>query len=316
MSPNQLNSTWRYGLLLLSTAVLFMFFASYHRQIEAQENHFVFLPVVARPHPYIFQRGQNLLLNPSFEGEGDCQINPPHPEQCWYHPGGTPELQIPIRWVFNWDEQVCDPVESCDNPLTDEPNDYWNRWVRPEVRVLPAQLLPPHEHPLFIWDGTNTLKVFKQYGSINYALTQSVWLTPGKYVMEISVFPDLIEEYDDQGNKIPAPDPLSGEVKFRANNIESGWVLPAFLDKNRYYYVFVIPQAQMTEIAVHLRGRFAIRNNGWFMDDWWLWQQNDLTLPPGVYTENGQPAFLAADYVPPLVPYTFPIGDPALRGNE
>jgi hypothetical protein len=52
------------------------------------------------------------------------------------------------------------------------------------------------------------------------------------------------------------------------------------------------------------------------MDDWWLWQQNDLALPPGVYTTNGQPAFLAADYIPPLEPPFFPVGNPAHDTDE
>ncbi|MBX3055134.1 MAG: hypothetical protein KF770_01560 [Anaerolineae bacterium] len=303
MSPNQLKSAFWCVLFCVGTAVLLTLLSHQPHPVTAQDEHAVYLPLVSRP--IVFTRGNNLLLNPSFEGEGDCQINPPNPDLCWYHPGGIPELQIPIRWVFTWQTGP-----------TGFGNEPWDVWVRPEVRVLPAQLLPPPEHPLFIWDGNNTLKVFKGYGAISYVLEQYVWLEAGTYVMEVSIFPDLVEGYDSQGNKIPASDPLSGEIEFRVGSTNSGWVLPSFLDKNTYYFVFVITQAAQTEMRIAIRGRYAIQNNGWFMDDWWLWRQDDLTLPPGVYTRSGQPALLSGDVVPPAVPYSFPVGNPAMGADE
>ncbi|MBE7533648.1 MAG: hypothetical protein HS099_28470 [Ardenticatenaceae bacterium] len=318
MSANQLKSALWCVLFWVGMAGLLTLLSHQPWPVTAQDDHTFYLPLVTRP--IIFTRGNNLLLNPSFEGEGDCQINPPNPDVCWYHPGGIPELQIPIRWVFDyenqWDGRDCGQPPVCDNPLTPEPDDWWNAWIRPEVRVVPTQLLPPAEHPLFIWDGNNTLKVFKGYGSISYAFTQSVWLEPGKYVLEMSVFPDLVVGYDDEGNKIWAPDPLSGEVKFSAGSNASDWVLPTFGQKNTYYYVFHNSQAQTVTMGVALRGRYAIRNNGWFMDDWWLWRQDDLTLPPGVYTRSGQPAILAANVAPPAIPYTFPAGNPTVGADE
>lgn len=303
MSAKQSGTLWQFMMFLLGAGVLFTLITNQSQPVTAQDNHAIYLPLISRS--TAFTRGDNMLLNPSFEGEGDCQINPPHPELCWYHPDGIPELQIPIRWVFTWQTGP-----------TGFGNEPWDVWVRPEVRVLPAQLLPPHEHPLFIWDGNNTLKVFKGFGAISYVLRQGVWLEPGTYVMEISVFPDLVVDYDDQGNKIPAPDPLSGEIEFHAGDTSTGWILPSFLDKNTYYFVFVITEAGQTEMKVAIRGRFAIRNNGWFMDDWWLWRQDDLMLPPGVYTADGQPVMFAADYVPPATPYTFQVGSPVERVDE
>lgn len=312
------NFVLQLAMLLLATAVFFTVLAVHTRQSRAQDDYTTYLPLVTRP--LIFTRGDNLLLNSSFEGEGDCQINPPNPDLCWYHPGGAPELQIPIRWEFDYEDQWnggdCSQPPVCDNPLTAEPDDWWNAWIRPEVRVIPAQLLPPPEHPLFIWDGNNTLKSFKGYGSISFIFSQEVSLEPGKYVLEVSVFPDLVVGYNPDGSKIPAPDPISGEVRLLVGGMDSDWVLPAFLEKNTYYFVFIISQAQMTDVEVHIRGRYAILNNGWFMDDWWLWRQDDLTLPPGLYTTTGQSPLLAADYEPPLVPYTFPVGNPAWRVNE
>ncbi len=292
MSPQRTIATFRRIIFLVSTALFFNLIASFTAfPIAAQSNQRIFLPLIATsPTPFI--HSINRLPNPSFEGG-------------WYHPGNIPELQIPDEWTFTWETGP-----------TGFGNEPWDVWVRPEVRVLPSIQLPPHEHPLFIWDGDQTVKIFKGYGCISFQMRTTVWLEPGKYVLEMSVFPDLVVDYDDEGNKIWAPDPLSGEVKLGSNNNLTDWILPTFGQKNSYYYVFIVSQAQNVPIQVAMRGRYAIRNNGWFMDDWWLWQQNDLALPPGVYTTNGQPAFLAADYIPPLEPPFFPVGNPAHDTDE
>jgi hypothetical protein len=47
-------------------------------------------------------------------------------------------------------------------------------------------------------------------------------------------------------------------------------MLPAFGQKNRYVQTFVVDAAQEVEVGAAMRGRWAILNNGWFMDDWRL----------------------------------------------
>ena len=198
------------------------------------------------PTPTRVPGGTNLLPNPSFENG-------------WYHPNGIPELQIPHEWAFEWDEGH--------NSLAPEP---WNNWVRPEVRVLSRDFLPAHEHDLFIWDGDETLKVFKGYGSISYRLKSSVFLQPGRYQLEVNVFPDLVVGYTPTGQKIWAPDPKSGEVRFAVDGQSTDWLLPTFGQKNTFRHTFSVHQAKDIRITVAIRGRWAIRNNGWFMDDWRL----------------------------------------------
>jgi hypothetical protein len=188
--------------------------------------------------------GPNLLPNPSFE-EG------------WYHPNGIPELQIPNQWIFEWDEGY--------NPLAPE-----HDFVRPEVRVLSKDYLPPEERDLFIWDGNYTVKVFKGYGAISFRLITSSYLEPGSYQLEINVFPDLVVGYTSGGSKIWAPDPLSGEVRLTAEGQSTGWLLPTFGQKNTIRYNFNVSQGKVVNITAAFRGRWAILNNGWFMDDWRL----------------------------------------------
>ena len=187
-----------------------------------------------------------MLPNPSFE-EG------------WYNLYGIPELQVPNQWTLEWDEGY--------NPLTSDP---WNDFVRPESRVLSRAFLPPHEHPLYIWGGDHTVKIFKGSGAVSFRLLTSIYLETGTYVLEINVFPDLVMGYTPDGYKIWAPDPLSGEVRLIVGDGGSGWMLPAFGTRNTMTHSFVISQGQLTAIGVGIRGRWAIPNNGWFMDHWSL----------------------------------------------
>lgn len=195
----------------------------------------------------------NLLPNPSFE-EG------------WYHPYGIDELQVPNRWALEWLEGF--------NHLDPDP---WNVWVRPEVRVLSPEFLPPAEHHLFIWDGQQTLKVFKGAGAISFNLQTSVFLDPGSYLFVIHVFPDLVDEYGANGQKVWAPDALSGEVAFIVEGVQQGWQLPQFGQKNQFTHLINVDQAGLVRLGVAIRGRWAITNNGWFLDDWALY---DVSAQP------------------------------------
>lgn len=188
----------------------------------------------------------NLLPNGSFEGG-------------WYHPGGVDELQIPNGWTFQYDQGQ--------NSLDPDP---WNRWVRPEVRVLSSDFLPVDEHDLFIWNGKQTLKVFKREGAISVRLLTDVHLPPGTYRFRIHIFPDLVDEYTAAGGKVWAPDPLSGEVRFIIGDDETPWILPTFGRKNSFSHVFSLVEERTLRLGVAIRGRWAIENNGWFMDDWEL----------------------------------------------
>lgn len=199
-------------------------------------------PVPTNPPP---AAGPDLLLNGSFEGG-------------WYHPGNVPELQIPANWVFEWDEGP-----------TGFGNAPWDVWVRPEVRVLPAAYLPPHEHDLFIFEGAQTVKAFKGNGAISYRLYQDVTLTPGSYTLKIGVFPDLVTAYVN-GQKIRPSDPAAGEVRFMVGSGGSGWLSPVIGQKNVLAHTFTIASTQTVRIGVGVRGKYAFENNGWFLDAWSL----------------------------------------------
>lgn len=200
-------------------------------------------PPPTQPPPPV--SGAAWLQNGSFEGG-------------WYHLHGVPELQIPESWGFEWDEG---PTGFGSAP--------WDVWVRPEVRVLPAHYLPPQEHGLFIFDGNQTVKVFKGSGAISYRLFQEVALTPGTYTLEVGLFPDLVLDYVN-GQKIWATDASAGEVRFIVGSGGSGWLSPAAGQKNVMQHMFIVSAPQTVRVGLAVRGRYALDNNGWFLDGWSL----------------------------------------------
>lgn len=189
--------------------------------------------------------GHNLLPNPSFE-------------DGWYNQNGIPELQLPVHWTFEWDEG--------NNPFDSAP---WSDFVRPETRVLSTAFLPSSEHSLYIYNGNYTVKIFKGNGANSFRLMTDVTLNPGTYVFKINVFPDMVHAYDN-GRKVWAPDPISGELRFIVGSGGSNWILPTFGQRNTLTHTFTMNTTQTIRVGVAMRGRYALVNNGWFMDDWSL----------------------------------------------
>ena len=184
----------------------------------------------------------NLFPNPSFE-------------DGWYNRDGISELQLPNQWSFEWDENV---LSAAGTP-----------YLRPETRVLSSAFLPDSERPLFIYDGTYTVKIFKGYGAISFRLFTDVTLTPGTYQITANIFPDLVHTYEN-GRKVWAPDPTAGDVRFIVGSGGSGWFHPAIGQKNSMTHTFAINSTQTVRVGVAMRGKYALINNGWFMDDWKL----------------------------------------------
>lgn len=189
--------------------------------------------------------GENILANGSFE-------------DGWYNLNGIPELQIPNGWGYEWDIGP-----------TGFGSEEWDKWVRPETRVLPDFQLPANERPLFIRDGIYTIKMFKGNGAISYRMFQDIELQPGTYVFQVNIFPDLVTAYVDN-SKQPPGDPAAGEIRFIAPDGGTGWIFPAFSQWNTLEHTFTIDQPQVVRVGVGIRGRYALANNGWFLDEWSL----------------------------------------------
>ncbi len=186
--------------------------------------------------------GVNLLRNGSFE-EG------------WYNQNGIPELQLPNHWRIEWDEGP-----------TGVGNASWDYYVRPEARVLIAAYLPPEEHPLYIYDGAYTVKIFKGSGAVSFRLLTDVTLEPGTYVIEAKMFADIVGSWA-EGEKQWAGDPTSAEFRFLVDQGGTNWQPQRFGQINVHNWTFTIDEPKTITVGIGLRGRYAIANNGWFIDD-------------------------------------------------
>ena len=192
--------------------------------------------------------GQNLLRNGSFEN-GHYNMN------------GVQELQLPVEWAFEWDEGP-----------TGFGNESWDTWIRPETRVLGRPFIPPHEHPLFIYDGDVAVKIFKGYGAISVRLYQDVDLQPGSYQLTVRAFSDMVTGY--QGGKTYATDPVSAEVRVFAGSNDTGFLLMPIGQPGTATLNFTINSAQRVRVGAGMRGRFALESNGYFIDHWELVKTN------------------------------------------
>ncbi len=186
--------------------------------------------------------GANLIPNGSFE-EGS------------YTQSGIVELQVPNKWRVEWDEGP-----------TGVGNADWDVYVRPEVVVISTANLPPEEHDLYIYNGQHAVKIFKGLGAVSVRLLTDVTLEPGTYIIESKMFADIVERWDD-GVKVWAQDPYSAEFRFLVGDGGTFWTPQRFGQINVNNFTFTIDQLQTITIGFAMRGRYAISNNGWFVDD-------------------------------------------------
>lgn len=202
----------------------------------------------------------NLLKNGSFE-------------LGWYHHDGIPELQIPKEWQFGYADK------SVDNPYDTNP---WSEFVRPEVRVLPREQLPPHEQPLFILDGDYCLKPFKGSGSLYFWFTQDLNLDAGDYELTVRVYPDVVMDYDGDGNKIFADDPRAALIRFHPNDF---WQninpvsSPASGRLQTVKHQFTAPGG-VYRVRVEFMLPFPLKQNGLFCDAWELTMVGEEEVEP------------------------------------
>ncbi len=186
--------------------------------------------------------GPNLLPNPSFEGGH-------------YNLFGIPELQVPNSWNLGWDEGVPAPGTGV-------------TFLRPESRVLARWFLPAHEHPLFIYDGDWTIKIFKGDAPISFHLFVDMHLEAGNYRFVANYFPDIILGYDGP-QKIWADQALAGEVSFIYNGL-GPWSAVNVGTKNTLVRDFNVGASGTVRLGVAFRTRYALPSNGFFADDWSL----------------------------------------------
>jgi hypothetical protein len=219
----------------------------------------------------------NLLDNPSFElgwwhPTGSTVTNGWH-KMHTPSPDGIPELQLPNYWGFIYADQTVQ------NPLDGAAHSVFRR---PEVNHKHRNQLPPHEADAFIKHGDYCLKIFKGYGSFWCVLYTEVTAEPGSAKMVVDLFSDLVIGYVN-GDKIPAPDPTSGQVRITIDETPGEWVNLPSLQNHIVEHAFEHPGGKI-RAAVELRCPYPINNNGFFLDAWRL--ELDTEVVPDPECEN------------------------------
>ncbi len=186
--------------------------------------------------------GVNLFPNGSFE-EGH------------YNQNGVPELQLPNGWRIEWDEGP-----------TGFGSEKWDTYVRPEARVLSTAFLPPEEHGLYIFNGSHTVKIFKGSGAVSFRLLTDLTLEPGTYIVEAKMFADVVEKWENRQKVWPA-DPTAAEFRFIVGDGGTVWTRQNYGQRNVHNWTFTVDSPQTIRVGIWLRGKYAIANNGWFIDD-------------------------------------------------
>ena len=117
-----------------------------------------------------------------------------------------------------------------------------------------------------VWSGDPKVKIFKDTGAVSARLMTDVDLQPGTYVLEVPFFADVFESISN-GQKFAPSDPNSGEAMLFAGNTGTGWIANTYNTRNVLKHTFTLDTAQRITVGAGFRGRYAIQNNGWFVDN-------------------------------------------------
>lgn len=216
------------------------------------------------PQPQPDPQPFNLLENPGFE-------------DGWYHildedDKPIKELQVPAGWWFEF--------ETGRTGYGDQP---WDRYVRPEVRVMSRALIPTHEHELFFWgdDSRQVLKIFKGNGAWRGRIFQTVELELRKrYWLTVNLFADLVKAYDN-GRKVWADDPeqRDGHITIRVGNQELLDWTPLKPGVRQTFSIPFTGSEHIAQVIIDIRCNFALPQNGVFIDSLALEEFEDTPQP-------------------------------------
>ena len=206
--------------------------------------------------------GQNLLVNGSFD-DGH------------YNKDGVPELAIPNGWGFWYMPKGAPLVSRQDSD-----------WFPPETVVWNIKDAPENERDVFFLSGAYCLKVFKGWGPIWWRLAQAVFglVSGARYRFSVPIHPDLVMAMSG-AQKIYANDMLAGEhilsVKSGSSVFETGWQDGERVPFGKYTVLQLefVAAGGGAEVAVEVRGRWGLLNNGWFLDALSLERIGDASEP-------------------------------------
>lgn len=161
-------------------------------------------------------------------------------------------IQVPNEWTFDYvlgANEVGDP-------------DY--DWGMPETRFMWDAYLPEHEHEFLLNDAGHTYKIFAAHRPIWSKLRHNLTLQPGKYKVTFTFVDDTFTDFTRRGKTEPG-DEKTAESRIILADQSTDWVLNKFLDDNVVILNVEVDKETKTELILENRGRWAVKNNGVFL---------------------------------------------------
>ena len=192
----------------------------------------------------------NILINASFE------------DGMAYFADDTRELAVPAGWVFSFMDQSTPREQRQTAP-----------WGRPVTALINTNAVTSADRGRIFAGGVFCWKISMTQSPVWVRLWQSVvGVGPGQaYRLTVNILPDLIARTHPQ--LAYASDPLSGEVRltatFSGQTFDTGWKDGRAVPFSRYTPLaldFTAP-ANRVEVAVEVRGRWALPMGAWYMDE-------------------------------------------------
>ena len=244
--------------------------------------------------------GQNILPNGGFEGG-------------YYNQDGIPELAVPNGFKMHWLDNV---TFEGSNGLA----------YRPETVVWNKADAPVWEQDLFWRDGIYNLKIFKGGAPVYAALSTDIRLVKGaRYRYTVPIWVDIVNGYDDQGNKIAPSDPAWGGVRLGVSDqgaewrngsqinysswFNSGNTPDFYLHMLNYQFDFTAHTENVT-LWAEMFGSQPIPNNGFFLDGLTLVQISPPATPTKVWPTKTPTPWPTKTPLPTSIPTATPTSIP------
>lgn len=186
---------------------------------------------------------------------------------------GVPQGNVPTGYWFEF------ASPEVPNPL--DPDQH--KWQPPETQVPSRSDIPEYEWGDFFSPGIDTTwKVFADNKSIWFDLYTLIDLLPGTYRFVIEINADLIDHYNEDGQKIFAPDPNSGLLSFicgKSNLPGSPFTtLKPFGKPQEREYLFS-HNGGPARVGIDIKLSHPLDNNGIFTWNWRLYKLDDSPTP-------------------------------------
>ena len=120
------------------------------------------------------------------------------------------------------------------------------------------------------WDLNEVLVIYGfselSWGIFSVFGLRFIFMLPGTYIVEANMFADIVADWEDN-RKVWAADPGAAQFRFIVGDGGTNWTRQNFGQRNTHNWTFTLEEPKTVKVGIWLRGKYAIANNGWFIDN-------------------------------------------------